>query len=64
MNHRKTEIKAREENGYIFKRSGGSHDICFAPELKTIIPPKRYNFDKEIHDYITKEINQNKRRGS
>ena len=63
MNYRKLAIKALEENGYIFKRHGGGHDIYYNIKIKKMISLERHNFDKYVYDYILQEINHNKRIG-
>ena len=63
MNYRKLTIIALKENGYMFKRSGKSHDIYYNARLKKRISLERHNFDKYVYDYILQEIEHNKRIG-
>lgn len=52
--------KALEDAGYTLKRRKG-HDIYYHPELKTIIPLKRHDFDEDDLRYILNEIKKNDR---
>lgn len=63
MNPRKITIKELEANGFIFKRSGGNHDIYYNPQTKLTIPVKRHDFDESDMRYILKEAKINRRRG-
>lgn len=56
---RKKAIKALKDGGYIFKRSGGNHDIYYNSKTGCIIPLKRHDFDEDDLRYILKEIKQN-----
>lgn len=58
MNPRNIAIKDLNHNGYIFKRSGGNHDIYYNPDTKYSIPLKRGHFDEDDLRYIRKEIQQ------
>ena len=53
--------KELEENGYLFKRHGGNHDIYFNKELQCSIPLKRHDFDEDDLRYIYDEIRRNRR---
>ena len=57
MNPRKITVKELKKSGFIFKRSGKSHDIYFNPETKMTIPIKRHDFNEYDMDYIFKEAN-------
>lgn len=48
--------------GCIVKRDDAKHTIYYNPELKTIIPLKRHDFNDNDLKYIRKEIKQNERR--
>ncbi len=58
MNPRTKATNELSDAGYIFKRAGKNHDIYFHPELKTIIPLKRHDFNENDLNYIRKEIKQ------
>ena len=64
MNWRKQTIKLLEENGYEFKRKGGSHNVYYNKKLRVRITLERHNFDKDVYDMIHQEIKQYERRGS
>lgn len=50
---RRDVIRRLEENGWVFKRSGGNHDIYWNPKLKRAVPVKRH---REIPDVEAKGI--------
>lgn len=52
--------KALKNAGYVIKRRSG-HDIYYHPELKTIIPLKRHDFNENDLKYILDEIKKNNR---
>ena len=62
MNPHTTAERELSGAGYQFKRAGKKHDIWFHPELKTIIPLKRHDFNENDLNYIQKEIRQQKDR--
>lgn len=55
MNPRSATIKLLEDNGYVFARHGGNHDIYFNPSTRITIPVKRHSFDEDDMRYILKE---------
>ncbi len=55
MTPRKMCINLLTENGFLFRRSGGNHDIYFNPETKQMIPVKRHDFNENDMRYILKE---------
>ena len=61
MKPRNKAIQELNNQGYVFKRSGGNHDIYYNPELGRIIPLKRHDFDEDDLRYIQKEIRHNQR---
>lgn len=61
MKPRAKAIQVLNDNGYIFKRHGTNHDIYYNPNLKSIIPLKRHDFDESDLRYIQKEIKDNQR---
>lgn len=62
MSPHKQAEKDLKAAGYIVKRDDTKHTIYFHPELKTIIPLKRHDFNDYDLKYIRKEIKQNERR--
>ncbi|MBO4438685.1 MAG: type II toxin-antitoxin system HicA family toxin [Spirochaetaceae bacterium] len=58
MDAHKRAVKALNEAGYFFKRTGANHDIYFNAEKRRIIPLKRHDFDESDLRYIEKEIRQ------
>lgn len=63
MKPRDKAIDDLDANGYVFKRSGGNHDIYFNSQLGCIIPLKRHDFDEDDLRYIRKEIRNNQKNG-
>jgi predicted RNA binding protein YcfA (HicA-like mRNA interferase family) len=61
MHPRKIAQQSLEADGYLFKRSGGNHDIYYNAELGCLIPLKRHDFDEDDLRYIQKEIRSNRR---
>ena len=59
--HKQAEADLKK-SGYYIKRKDGNHDIYYNPELKSIIPLKRHDFNDNDLKYIRKEIKQNERR--
>ncbi|NCE66059.1 type II toxin-antitoxin system HicA family toxin [Pseudoflavonifractor sp. 524-17] len=62
MNPRKETIHILEDNGFLFMRHGGSHDIFFNPETRLTIPVKRHDFDEDDMRYILKEAKIDKKK--
>lgn len=62
MSPRNITIKELEDNGYILKRHGKSHDIYYNPNTKSTIPVKRHDFNENDMKYIFKEANIGKKR--
>lgn len=61
MNERLQTLALLKENGFVFKRAGGNHDIWFNPDTGQTIPVKRHGFDQNTMRYILKEANIKRR---
>lgn len=64
MKPRNQAVQDLHADGYLFKHSGGNHDIYYHPELGCLIPLKRHDFDEDDLRYIQKEIKHNRRERS
>lgn len=64
MTPRNKAIQELNKGGYLFKRSGGNHDIYYNSQLGCLIPLKRHDFDEDDLRYIQKEIKHNQREKS
>lgn len=61
MKPRAAAVKELEANGYSLKRHGANHDIYYNPNIGSIIPLKRHDFDESDLRYIQSEIRHNEK---